>query len=211
MELTQEELDAKIEEGKAGLLTKNTDLIKDMKKLKTAMSAFDGVDLEALKAASLEVDKLREEKLTDEERRNLAQEAATKKQNETMQTILDLTATNLKMKKDNAVVNALRDAGTINDGMGEAVTLLINQRVTISDVGDAMVGDKTVAEYVKAFAETDGKAFFVPRNSGGGGNGSGNAGGEDWGKYFKKGADYSLDKQSELERTNPELYQKLSA
>ncbi len=205
MELTDEELQAKIDEATTGLVDKNKELLGKMDGLKKSLTKFDELDLDLLQAQSNELKELKDKNLTDDERRDAEEKSRRDNSTATKQALLDSQAEVVKMRKENAIGNALRDAGQVNDGMNEAVTLLIKQKITMSDEGQAMVGEKTVAEYVKEFALNDGKGFFVPRNSGGGGNGS-SAGGSDWAKYFDKASpDFNRTKQAELRKKNPEL------
>lgn len=210
LNLSPEELSKKISSNYSGLTDKNTELIGDVKKMSGLLKAFDGIDLDLLQNQSKELAKLKESNMTDAERLEQERLANTEKYSSTKQALLDSEAKVLKMTKDNAVANALRDAGQLNDGMGEAVSLLISQKITLSDAGVPMVGDKTVTEYTKAFSEGDGKGFFVPKNSGGGGNGSGDGGNVDVAKFYKKdGPDYSLTEQGNVAKKDPELHKQL--
>ncbi len=206
MELTEEELQEKITEATKGLTEKNTELIGDIKKAKKLMKAFDGVDLDLLTTQATELAELKDKNLTDAERLANEQSEIAERHTATKQKLADSQAENVRMKRDNSVNNALIGAGAIQDGMGRAVRLLINEKVTTSDEGVQMVGDKTVNEYVKHWSENDGKGFFVPKNSGGGATGSG-SGGNDTAKYFDpKSPFFSVTKQAETARRDPAEY-----
>ena len=215
MELTEEELQAKIDEAKAAalaeaeaekarILAKNSELLGKYAKYKD-------LDVDLLQAQADELAKLKESQLTDDERRTNELKAFNDKHISTKQALLDTEARLLKMTKDNAIANALRDVGALQEGMGEAVTLLIGNRVTMSDAGVPMIGDTTVGEYVKRFSVEEGKGFFVPRNSGGGGQGSGGGGASEFAKYFDKGgSDFSRTEQAKLAKKDPKLFKQLA-
>ena len=173
MELTEEQLQAKIDEATKELKAKNSDLISDIKAIKKTAKAFEGIDLDLLKSQAEELAKLKEASLTDAEKLAKQQEEQNKKFTETQQALLDAQAENLKMRKENAVSLAIIGAGQVNEGMDEAVNMLIASKVVVGENNIPMVGNKPVADYVKEFAEGEGKNFFVPKNYGGGGQGSG--------------------------------------
>ncbi len=200
MELTEEELAAKIkksvEEATSGLVTKNTELIGTQQSLKDKLKVFDGINLADISAMTTELAKLKEANLSDDERRQQSDAASATALADTQKELVDSKTTISTMSKDYAVAIALTEAGSINEGMGEAVNGLLKGKVTMSEEGIPMIGDKKVGDFVNEWKKEEGKMFFVPTNAGGGAKGEGAAGSEH-AKYFEKGGkDYNLTKQA---------------
>ena len=204
MELTEEQLQEKIDEATKELKNKNSELIGDIKTLKKTVKAFDGIDLDLLQSQSNELKELKEKNMTEAEKLEREQRKRTEKYTATKQALLDSQNEILRMKKENAVANALRDAGQVQEGMGEALSLLINQKITMSDANVPMIGEKTVSEYVMDFSTNEGKNFFVPKNAGGGGQGSGGAGGVNISDYTNPDGSLNNTKMAQLRKSGAE-------
>jgi len=215
MELTEEELAAKIKESTEAaiaaaaieadkaLKAKNTELLGKLAK-------FKEVDPEEYKQTLAKLKEIEDAKLTEAEKAEQRRAERLKKEAAKDMELATLKADLAKEKKGNAIANAIRDAGAVNEGMGDAVALLIKDRITTSDTGAFMIGDKPVADYVAEWRKEEGKGFFVPANSGGGGQGSSSVGGNDQAKYFKRGPDWNLTKQAALRKSSPDLAKQLA-
>jgi len=211
MEITKEELQAKIDEAVKGLKDKNDELLSKLKKSTDTLSEFADIDIAGLKESSKQLKKLKEDQMTDKERLDKDRQERVEIELKRTQELSDARSTIDKMRKETAVSASLLSLGTIKEGMEEAVELLLNNKVTIVD-DKALIGDKPVQEYVKAWAEADGKAFFTPKNSGGGGNGGGSGSNAEIGKFFdKESKTYNLTEQIKLSKTNPELYKQMKS
>ncbi len=210
MELTESELQEKIASAVEGLKGKNYELVGAQKALKKKLSAFEGVDLEALAAQSKELTALKEANLSEEDKRNKAVTESASQLKTTQTQLVDANIEIATIKKSGAVTAALAGAGALLDGTSEAVIGLLNSKVTMSDEGVPMIGESTVADHVTKWKAEEGKVFFVPPNSGGGASGGG-AEGSEHAKFFEKGgSEYNLTKQAEVAKTNPALYKQLA-
>jgi len=111
-----------------------------------------------------------------------------------------------KLLIDNGL-NVALDGVSINPSLKEGALAIIKSSAKIVD-GQAMIGDKSLSEYVKDWASTDtGKAFCVaPNNSGGGAAGNGAKGGES-GKEFK---DMTLTEKTALAKSDPDKFNELN-
>ena len=101
---------------------------------------------------------------------------------------------------DNGLSAAL-DAVDINKSLKAGAVAMLQAGAIITD-GKAMIGDKSLSDAVKEWAETDaGKAFcLAPNNSGGGAEGGNTPAG---GKKF---SELTLTEKTQLLNTDPEKY-----
>jgi hypothetical protein len=164
-------LKAAIDEAIAGLQAKNTELLGKLKKA-TKDAQIDPAEHQALQAeldattAKLtEAVKLAKTATTEAEKIKKAYETESK------------VAHNLLV--ENGLSSALLEAGVKNPAYQKAAKAMLAGQVVLTADGEnrvAKMGDKLLAEAVKAWAVSDeGKAFVdAPTNSGGGAHGGGN-------------------------------------
>lgn len=170
IELTEAELQAKIDEANEAVDRKNKDLLAEVKRLK-AGKTIDPAEIERLES---ERDELR------------AKLAASEKANKTLQKTHDDTKKLLDSESgftaslliDQGLTAELTANGVTNPALLKGATALLKaQGVAVSIDGDkrvAKLGDKTLADAVKAFVATDeGKHFVAARVNSGGGAGGG--------------------------------------
>lgn len=175
IEITQEELDAKIAEAVEGLRQKNEQLLGEVKKLKKGRD-IDPAEIQALES---ERDELRS-KLTAAEK---AAKIATKDA-ETIRKQLESEASfNQRLLVDNGLTEALTKNGVTNPVHLKAAKALLMQGIKVELDGDnrvAKMGDKLLTEAITEWASGDEGKHFVaaPGNAGGGaaGGGAGNGG-----------------------------------
>lgn len=210
----EEAIQKAVEEAKAGLLKKNKELMAEVKEAKAALSKFDGVDLDALKTASDELKTLKTKKLeADGEYKKMYEQL--KAEHSTTLSKLEAERDALKgdlsdTKKVYALTLALNANKAIPKLVDVAVTTLKDQ-VALDDNGVAMVGDKTVTDFVKSWTQSDvGKYFVQSGNSGGGGDGSGDVKLDPAAKFFdKKSPHFNLTEQGKIAKVDPARYTKL--
>lgn len=175
IEITQEELDAKIAEAVDGLRQKNEQLLGEVKKLKKGRD-IDPAEIQALES---ERDELRS-KLTAAEK---AAKIATKDA-ETIRKQLESEASfNQRLLVDNGLTEALTKNGVTNPVHLKAAKALLMQGIKVELDGDnrvAKMGDKPLTDAITEWASGDEGKHFVaaPGNAGGGaaGGGAGNGG-----------------------------------
>lgn len=175
IEITQEELDAKIAEAVDGLRQKNEQLLGEVKKLKKGRD-IDPAEIQALES---ERDELRS-KLTAAEK---AAKIATKDA-ETIRKQLESEASfNQRLLVDNGLTEALTKNGVTNPVHLKAAKALLMQGIKVELDGDnrvAKMGDKPLTDAITEWANGDEGRHFVaaPGNAGGGaaGGGAGNGG-----------------------------------
>jgi hypothetical protein len=168
---TKAAVKAAIDEAITGLQAKNTELLGKLKKA-TKDAQIDPAEHQALQAeldattAKLtEAVKLAKTATTEAEKIKKAYETESK------------VAHNLLV--ENGLSSALLEAGVKNPAYQKAAKAMLAGQVVLTADGEnrvAKMGDKLLAEAVKAWAVSDeGKAFVdAPTNSGGGAHGGGN-------------------------------------
>lgn len=175
MEITEEELKAKIDEAiesaTSGLAKKNQELLGELKEARKGR-AIDPAELDRLqsKIDAMEVDLSNAAKASKEKDKalKLAQDALASESGFTQKLLLD-----------NGLTDALVKAGVANQFLPAVKAMLGTQAKVIVD-GDsrkAVIGDKELSEFVSAWATTDEGKQFISAPSNGGGGASGGAGG----------------------------------
>ncbi len=188
----------------SGLISKKDELINKLNKLKDEGSATQA-----------ELEQLRQLKNTYEQQQAESQgkyQEALEIAEKRMQSELEKAQSQLaeyQQREQNYLINdglnRAFDKAEIKPELKPAVEALFKSQATVTD-GQAMIGDKSLSEYIQEWAKSDEGAPFVlePHNSGGNANGSSPVTG---GKSF---SDMSLTERSILANTNPALYEQLS-
>ena len=161
-----------VEEAVTGLKNKNTELLAERKKARKD-SAIDPDDYNRLK----------EEKSTLEDQLAEAQKAikASASEFEKLKKSHESEAGYVqKLLIDNGLSDAILKAG-VKPELAKAAKALFAGQASIKIDGEnrsAVIGDKSIDDYIKEWASSDEGKHFVaaPLNQGGGGNGGGGAG-----------------------------------
>lgn len=201
------------------LSTANEGLKKDISKLKKKAKSFEGIDPEeykTLKDELAELKKKKEEGETETEKQlRVAREQHQKEMKDLKNEVALLSDDNKTMKVDATLSVALAKA-KVKDGLLDAAIKLIKPDVSLVMVEGkrvAMIGEKTIPEYVDEWCNTEvGKTFtLAKRNSGGNGKGPGQSVSEDAAEKFfdKKSSGFNRTKQLEIKKENEELYKTL--
>jgi hypothetical protein len=204
--MTIEELQAQLQEARASidaLNVKNKDLITEKRKLQ---SKVQEVDLEHYN------------KIIDENEFLKGEHSKIKKQYETDTKKLseDLAKKDSFLSKTiltDGLSKSLLASGVDKQFLPAALAMLEKQAKVVQD-GDnysAFIGDKSSTDFVVEWMNGEGKIFTMKAPDTGAGARGGNGGGSsDDRKYFDKtNVDFSLTKQAEIFKTNPELYKTL--
>ncbi len=190
------------------LKTKNTELVTELQTARKKNADFEGFDPAEVKLA-LENAKAGERKALEDKGEY---EKALKLANEQhATTVKDLTekleaasSGEKKLRTRTAIDNAM-DEIKVAPGFKSAVRALHKSKISIIDQDGkptAMVGDKSVTDYFKNWAETDeGKNFVGDNGAGGGGAGGGGNQGGGENPYAKDTRNLSL--QGIMERDHP--------
>ncbi len=169
----QEAIKALVEEQTKGLLAKNQELLGEVKKLKKGQE----IKPEQYEALEAELEATRD-KLTE------AQKLAKTSQTE-FEKVKKLFEAESSYTNNLLVENGLNEA-LVKEGVKKeflpAVKSMLKSQVQVKVEGDArkaLIGDKTLSDYVGEWAKGDeGKHFIsAPTSSGGGSTGGGNASG----------------------------------
>lgn len=189
------------EDEKQSLIDKNKELIKEKRNLK---SKYEDVDMEEYSKVLAENEELKSN-LTKLE----------KDYNSTNETLTAKDGYLQKVLVNDGLTKALLDAGVPKEFLEPAMAMLKpNAKVEQKEDGyTALIDGKEVAEYTKDWFDNGaGKVFQMGvQNSGGGagGNSNHNANSGD-SRFFEKGnAEFSLTKQAEIYKENPDLYKQL--
>ena len=175
MEMTEEELKAKIDEAiesaTSGLAKKNQELLGELKEARKGR-AIDPAELDRLqsKIDAMEVDLSNAAKASKEKDKalKLAQDALASESGFTQKLLLD-----------NGLTDALVKAGVANQFLPAVKAMLGSQAKIVAD-GDArkaLIGDKELTEFVSSWATSDEGKHYIAAPSNGGGGASGGAGG----------------------------------
>jgi hypothetical protein len=167
----KEAADAAVAEATAGLVAKNQELLGKLKKaqkdatIDPADHAALQAELDSAQGKLTEANKLLKVATTESEKVKKAYEAESK------------VTHNLLV--ETGLTTALLEAGVKKPVYQKAAKAILAGQVVLTAEGEtriAKVGDKPLAEFVKAWAVSDeGKAFVdAPANSGGGAHGGGN-------------------------------------
>ena len=200
----------------------NDGLKADIATLKTRLKAFEGIDLEALKAAQAELEQLRNNNSSNEtelqKQLRIVREQLSAETERLKNDVKTLVSTNRKLLVDDALQIALINANCDRDLIKAAISMIKPDVVVVKDEHTEMevakIGDKTIAEYIGDWAKTEvGKKFVLARSNRGGGTRP--ASNEDinaFGKFFdKSNKAYNVTEQVKLKRTNLPLYNALKA
>ena len=205
---TVEELEAELKELKESLVAvsgKKDELLDELKKERRKHQ--DSIDME--KYQDLE-DKF---SALESDYKKLQKESAVNV--DKLQTQLNLKTDSLNnLLIDGGLTDSLLKAGVKAEFMDATKALLRGQaKLVESESGiQAMMGDKSISEFIDGWAKEQGKHFISANDNSGSGSGgnSGQGGNHDFRKYFDKASpDFNLTKQAEIMKTNPELYNQL--
>lgn len=207
----------------SGFETANGKLKDDLRKAKDkAGKAIDEDELAELRAAK--------EKLTLRETEEMENKGEYEKlmttirdqhkaELATMQTKLDTERnTTRKLLVDGGLSTALAEAGT-NPALLQAAVKLLADDITVIEedgINVARVGDKTITEYVKSWAEGDvGKNFILASDNSGGGNKPGAGGGGKPGEadqfFDPTNANFNRTEQFKVRQEDPTKFDQLTA
>lgn len=170
-------------------------------------------ELAEAREAKRELEKFKAEREAEAEK---AQEEADKKAGEfaKLEAKLKAEADTYKARYEAMVgENALKGAlvaAKVDDAYKEAVeAIMLRKGVTITKDGEAQIEGQPMAEYVKAWAESEaGKPFILNGNSGGGAQGGGGGGSSGEVNPFKADT-VNRTAQAELLRSDPEKAKRL--
>lgn len=190
----------------------------DIAKLKEKTRLIEGIDIEALKNAKIELDALKLEKQkgeTDLERANRIAKEQHEQELKTLKESLDMLKNqNRVLIVDDAIKNEMLSLNVDNVLLPAAINLVkpLVSVVVENGVEIAKIGDKTLKQYINDWSTTEiGKRFIVAKHNSGAGTLGGTTQTEgEMIKFFKKGTkDYNITEQLKIKRSNPELYKKL--
>jgi len=205
----------KVNDAVSGLKDKNTELIGKLKKATTQLNGFVDVDLKQLAKDSKTLKAL--QKKQDEAENNYKklygqQTDQHKTDTDKLTSERDTARKEVKTLKKTTKLQTALVEHHVDPVMMQAAEGMLLPEISLTDEGEAMVGDKKVTEFIKSWAETDvGKRFVTDGNSGGGAGGDGGRHPANEAKYFDKASkEYNLTKQAAINKTNPALYQKLA-
>jgi hypothetical protein len=158
----------------SGLVTKNEELLGKLNKNKDAAGDKDA-ELEKLRQLAANVEQEREESKGNYSKALELKEEQYSKQLEALQSQLT--------QKDSALTSLLIDDGlsraldgvNINPSLKAGAEAMLKSQAVLSE-GKAMIGDKSLSDAVKEWADSDvGKNYcLAPNNSGGNANGGSN-------------------------------------
>ena len=161
--MTEEEFTA-LQAEKEALLSKNRELLSE---LKTARTKNKEIDIDAYYKTLDELDSLKSEnsKLSNELNKK------SKEFDGLSNTLLEKDNFLKNLTLENSLNDHLTKAGVKPEFMNAAKALLKNQ-ASVSD-NNVLIGDKNIADYMTEWSASDGKVFIAaPANNGGGATGS---------------------------------------
>lgn len=164
----------KIEAETGGLKAKNTELLDEVKTLKKKFEGVDPDEFKRLKDAKRDKD----DKDSDPvQLRKRIEEEFTPKLTDAEKRAADAEAKLAENTIDSQLTAALAEAGVAKEFLRAVkADLGSSRKVEVTDNG-VIVDGKPVGDFVKAWAQTDGKPFIAaPDNSGGGGKGGADGG-----------------------------------
>lgn len=202
--MTTEEMQEKlseIEAEKEALLAKTKELKAEKMKLKAKYEDVD-VDsyhrlLEENETLKASYDKLQKQYKIDTEKLSS-----------------ELNSKNSHLNKvilEDGLSKTLLENGISKEYLKPALAMLKSE-AKISDNFEVLIGDKPMNDFMKSWVtEGDGKLFVMKQpDVGGGAKGGSTNGTNDVKKYFDSNSpEFSLTKQAEIFKTNPELYKQL--
>lgn len=173
IELTEEELQAKMEEFAEGLANKNKELLGELKKARKAG--------EITPEQLADVERERDQLQTDLAKAQKDLKTATGNVEKLQKSLNDESAFTQSLLVDNGLVTELGKNGVTNPVHVKAAQAMLRSGVQIVADGEkriAKVGDKDLAAHVKEWAASDEGKHFVTAatNTGGGATGGGGGG-----------------------------------
>ena len=164
----------KIEAETGGLKSKNTELLDEVKALK---KKFEGIDPEEHKRLKGEKREKEDKESDPVQLRKRIEEEFTPKLTDAEKRAAEAEAKLAANTIDSQLTAALAEAGVAKEFLRAVkADLGSSRKVEVTDNG-VIVDGKPVGDFVKAWAQTDGKAFIAaPDNAGGGGKGGGGGG-----------------------------------
>lgn len=201
---TMEELLAELEDMKGAveaLTAKNKELITEKRKLQ---SKVQDVDVEAYNKALDELDSLKASYDKLQKQYKIDTEKLSS----------ELNSKNSHLNKvilEDGLSKTLLENGISKEYLKPALAMLKSE-AKISDNFEVLIGDKPMNDFMKSWVtEGDGKLFVMKQpDVGGGAKGGSTNGTNDAKKYFDSNSpEFSLTKQAEIFKTNPELYKQL--
>ena len=179
----EEEALALLEENEQGIVTKRDELLEEVKRLKTKLRTFDGIDPAEVKDMKERMEELEEaasKGSKDVEAAVQRTEAKYKKELEKAQAGLAAEQkVTTQLLVENGLTDALAKVGVTEAGLKFARAFFAPQ-VQIEVDGDqrvATIGEKKLAEAVAEWAKTDEAKLFIRASVSTGGGASGGAGG----------------------------------
>ena len=196
---------------------------KDLAKASEIAKQFEGIDLEALKAAQEKLDQIEHDK--DVKNKDfdkiLAKQKAdsAKREADKDAEIARLQSQITKGTVDNEIRSALTHAKVAPECV-DMVLGSMSRDAEIRDIGGVnkvMIGHQTVAEHVDAWAKTDmAKRVILAADNSGGGSGDRNSGGGTAGKdsdlvkfYVRGTPTFDATKQTEIFKKDLDQHQRL--
>lgn len=163
-----------VENETSGLISKRDELLAEVKKLKKGQE----IKPEQYEALENELDAYKE-KLAEANKVVKTTQTEFDKVKQMFEAENSYTS---RLLVDNGLQAELLKAGVTNPAHLKAVKSMLSGQVKVMAEGDerkAVIGDKTLSDYVSEWSKSDeGKHFIAaPSNSGGGSTGGGNAGG----------------------------------
>jgi hypothetical protein len=167
-----EEAETEHEANKAGLIKKNADLLDKIKKLRTSGGEVDTAEITRLET---ELENTQRDLRTAEtsNREATRQIKALTTERDTAKTALETeSGFSRKLLVENGLTDALTGANVAPQFM-PAARALLEKQVEVKAEGDsrtAVVGDKSLSDFVKDWSQSDqGKVFIAAPANGGGG------------------------------------------
>ena len=196
-----------------GLKVKNKELLKDLKESQVINKKFEGVDIESLLKIAKDSEKA--QKYSDEKKGEYKKlyEAQTEQHRVAQEKSSNALITAQKELTSERKTNALTKALAEHHVKGELIdssAIILNDKVAINDDGVAMVGDKTVSNFVKDWTLNDiGKNFITEANSGGDADGQGGKGNVEASFYDPNSPSFNRTEQSKIANRDPVLHSSL--
>lgn len=203
----------------SSLTATNEGLKADLVKLKAKVKEFEGVDLAELQKAKADLEALQSQQREGETELQKAMRIASEAHKQSladMEKRLNLlTNRNRTLLVDDSLRMELTKANCKPLLIAAAVSLLKPSVSVIEEDGmeKAVVGDKSIADYVAEWAKSDVGSNFIlaKQNTGGGAIGVTKQAIDENGKFFdKKNPAYNLTEQLKIKKANPDLYGKLA-
>jgi len=216
-----ERFEAYMEETTKALTKAKDDLWLEVKELKKKLKEFDGITVDSYNKIKNELELLKKKAGNDDSElatqvRVLSEQLKTIEENSKKQIEL-LDNENKKLLVDDEINKALIGVN-VKKSMMKAARRIIKADVSVIEEGEganrkrkAVIGDKSIEDYVKIWSETDeGKNFIAAKNNIGG-NSHGNNQNPNYASevetYFDpKSKNYNRTKQAQVKKVNPELY-----